>query len=78
MEPSLALLTESRSICLWLRTTSLAMMRADFTSPFLASCLTVPCAFFVAVSSWKGMRGETGQCEGMPNLPHLAFNCPLF
>lgn len=59
IDPNLALLTESRSFCLLLRTTSFASIRADFTSPFEANCFTVCLALFVAVSSCAPVNART-------------------
>lgn len=53
MDPKRALLTDSRSFCLLLLTTSLASIRADLTSPLLASCFTDCRALLVATSSWN-------------------------
>jgi hypothetical protein len=50
MEPNLALLTDKRSFCLLHRTISRARIRADLTSPFVASCLTVFRALSAAIS----------------------------
>lgn len=51
IEPKRALLTDNRSFCLSLLTTSLASIRADLTSPLAASCFTVNRALEVAASS---------------------------
>jgi hypothetical protein len=59
MEPSCALLTDSRSTCLSARTTSRARMRADLTSPFVANCLTCCLVFFDVASNWWKVRSVT-------------------
>ena len=71
IDPSLALLTERRSFCLLLRTTSFASIRADFTSPFEASCFTVCLALLVAVSSCASVNAGTERWTLGSDLPHL-------
>jgi hypothetical protein len=51
IDPNRALLTDKRSFCLLLLTTSLASIRADLTSPFVANCFTDWRALFVTASS---------------------------
>lgn len=80
IEPSLALLTDSLSFCLLLLMTSFASTRADLTSPFVASCLTVARTLLVAKSNYKygvSIYAE-GEAAGNSNLPHLPVKMSLF
>lgn len=79
MDPNLALLTDNRSFCLLLLTTSLAKILADFTSPFAANCLTVWLALLVAISNW----GDCFASDLLPlietsNLPHIPIKLATF
>lgn len=78
MEPSRALLTDSLSFCLSLRTTSLANIRALLTSPFFASCLTDVRALLVAISNCAMQQGQTWtryQVREMPTCLISRSNC---
>lgn len=77
IDPSLALLTERRSFCLLLRTTSFASIRADFTSPFEASCFTVCLALLVAVSSCAPVNAGTERQTSGSDLPHFPIENTL-
>lgn len=79
IEPSLALLTDKLSFCLLLLTTSFANIRADLTSPFIASCLTVVRALPVAKSNWNWkINIQHHQRATISNLPHLPIQNSLF
>jgi hypothetical protein len=78
IDPSLALLTDSLSICLPLLTTSFAKIRADLTSPFVASCLTVARALLVAKSNCNRIVNiPHRQRVTISNLPHLPIQDSL-